>query len=73
MIGTGRERGSRTELGFKPLSLPHPGIVKRPFVIVPLAEIAPGWHHPVNGRTAVSLANSIADSRAGGIIAATKL
>ncbi len=73
VIGTSRERGSRTELGFKPLSLPHPGIVKRPFVIIPLAEIAPGWHHPVNGRTAVSLANSIADSRAGGIIAATKL
>ena len=47
VIGSAQERGSRTELGFKPLSLPHPGIVNRPFVIVPLAEIAPEWHHPV--------------------------
>lgn len=71
VIGSAKERGSRTELGFKPLSLPHPGIIKRPFVIVPVAEIAPGWHHPVSGKTAVSLARSLAGVRAGGILAAT--
>ncbi len=71
IIGSAKERGSRTELGFKPLSLPHPGIVKRPFVIVPVAEIAPGWHHPVNGKTAASLARGLAGARAGGILAAT--
>ena len=73
VIGSAKERGSRTELGFKPLSLPHPGIVNRPFVIVPLAEIAPGWHHPVNGKTALSLARNIAGDRPGGILSASPL
>lgn len=73
VIGSGKERGSRTELGFKALSLPHPGIVNRPFVIVPLAEIAPEWHHPVHGKAAISLAKRIANTKAGGILAATKL
>jgi len=29
------------------LTVPHPGIAKRAFVLVPLAEIAPGLVHPV--------------------------
>ena len=28
------------------LILPHPGIADRGFVLVPLAEVAPRWHHP---------------------------
>jgi len=31
------------------LTLPHPAIEKRRFVLVPLAEIAPGLIHPVTG------------------------
>lgn len=73
IVGSSQERGSRTELGFKPLSLPHPGILMRPFVIVPLAEIAPKWHHPITGKTALSLAKTIAKSRAGGILASAPL
>jgi 2-amino-4-hydroxy-6-hydroxymethyldihydropteridine diphosphokinase len=38
------------------LSLPHPRAHERLFVMGPLAEIAPGWVHPVLGRTAVELA-----------------
>ncbi len=38
-----------------PLSLPHPGIAERAFVLVPLDEIAPFWHHPVTGATARQL------------------
>jgi len=28
------------------LELPHPRLRKRPFVLIPLAEIAPEWRHP---------------------------
>lgn len=33
------------------LTLPHPGIPTRGFVLHPLAEIAPEWRHPVTGET----------------------
>jgi 2-amino-4-hydroxy-6-hydroxymethyldihydropteridine diphosphokinase len=31
--------------------LPHPRMHERGFVLLPLAEIAPGWRHPVSGHT----------------------
>ena len=38
------------------LTIPHPRAHERLFVMGPLAEIAPGWVHPVLGRTATDLA-----------------
>lgn len=38
--------------GRVPLTVPHPDLESRAFVLVPLREIAPGWHHPVTGLTA---------------------
>jgi len=35
-----------------PPVLPHPRMQDRAFVLAPLAEIAPGWRHPVLGMTA---------------------
>lgn len=37
------------------LILPHPGIENRPFVLQPILDIAPHWHHPVYGWTASQL------------------
>jgi 2-amino-4-hydroxy-6-hydroxymethyldihydropteridine diphosphokinase len=37
------------------LSLPHPALVQRRFVLVPLAEIAPGLRHPENKQTMADL------------------
>lgn len=43
------------------LTLPHPGIHQRTFVLVPLVEIAPGWVHPTKGKTARELLDALPD------------
>jgi 2-amino-4-hydroxy-6-hydroxymethyldihydropteridine diphosphokinase len=42
-----RERGR--------LILPHPELHRRPFVLVPLLDVAPAWRHPVLGSSARTL------------------
>lgn len=37
------------------LTLPHPRMASRLFVLAPLAELAPGHVHPESGRTALQL------------------
>lgn len=37
------------------LQVPHPRLMERAFVLVPLAEIVPNWVEPVSGKTVAEL------------------
>lgn len=47
----------RVESG--PPILPHPAISERAFVLMPLADIAPRWRHPVSGKMVKDLISSL--------------
>jgi 2-amino-4-hydroxy-6-hydroxymethyldihydropteridine diphosphokinase len=50
LLDLGGETWESTEL-----TLPHPGIAQRPFVLVPLCEVAPGWRDPLTGRSSTEM------------------
>jgi 2-amino-4-hydroxy-6-hydroxymethyldihydropteridine diphosphokinase len=41
------------------LTIPHPGMLERAFVLIPLAEIAPSQRHPIAWRTIAELARAL--------------
>ena len=43
------------------LSLPHPALTQRRFVLAPLAEIAPGLRHPESNQTIADLLDQLPD------------
>jgi len=45
----------------KRLTVPHPGLWYRRFVLEPLVEIAPTWNHPVSGQTVGQLYARLVD------------
>jgi 2-amino-4-hydroxy-6-hydroxymethyldihydropteridine diphosphokinase len=47
------------------LTVPHPLFRKRAFVLLPAAEIAPGWRDPLSGRTVRQLRARLTRPRAG--------
>jgi 2-amino-4-hydroxy-6-hydroxymethyldihydropteridine diphosphokinase len=44
------------------LILPHPRLQDRAFVLVPLAEVAPDWRHPVLGLTVTQMRDLLPDA-----------
>lgn len=45
------------------LTLPHPRMQDRAFVLLPLAEIAPTWRHPTLGKTVETLVSTLAEGQ----------
>ncbi len=45
-----------------PLTIPHPRLHQRRFVLTPMAEIAPHWRHPQHVHTMQSLLDGLTDS-----------
>lgn len=42
--------------------LPHPRLQDRAFVLIPLADIAPGWTHPLLGLTVTEMLNALPEA-----------
>ena len=45
------------------LILPHPRMHERAFVLVPLHDVAPGWRHPLLGRTVAEMRDGLPPER----------
>lgn len=41
------------------LTVPHPHMQSRIFVLEPMAELAPGWRHPRNGMTPMEMIHNL--------------
>ena len=50
------------------LVLPHPRIEQRGFVLIPLADVAPGWRHPVTGRSVKELIAALPEEERAAVV-----
>jgi 2-amino-4-hydroxy-6-hydroxymethyldihydropteridine diphosphokinase len=41
------------------LTIPHPGMIERAFVLIPLCDIVPDWVHPTTGQTITQLTHQV--------------
>ena len=50
------------------LILPHPRLQDRGFVLIPLADIAPDWRHPLTGQTVAQMRDALTPAQTAGIV-----
>lgn len=63
----GLDSASQRILAPDRLILPHPRMQDRAFVLAPLAEIAPGWRHPLTDRTVSQMLAALGDDALAGM------
>ncbi len=51
------------------LILPHPRVQDRAFVLIPLAEAVPDWHHPVTGQSVAEMVAALPEADRQSVIA----
>jgi 2-amino-4-hydroxy-6-hydroxymethyldihydropteridine diphosphokinase len=50
------------EVAPEQLILPHPRLQERAFVLIPVADVAPGWRHPVLGLSIAEMRDALPES-----------
>jgi len=48
---------------FGEITIPHPRMQERAFVLAPLAEVAPDWQHPVSGLSAAEMLKTVPEAQ----------
>jgi 2-amino-4-hydroxy-6-hydroxymethyldihydropteridine diphosphokinase len=61
---------AQSRLAPEQLILPHPRLQDRGFVLVPMADVAPDWRHPVLGLTVVQMLAALPDAARAEVVAA---
>jgi 2-amino-4-hydroxy-6-hydroxymethyldihydropteridine diphosphokinase len=51
------------EGAFGEITIPHPRMQERAFVLAPLAEVAPDWRHPVSGLSAAEMLKTVPEAQ----------
>jgi 2-amino-4-hydroxy-6-hydroxymethyldihydropteridine diphosphokinase len=64
-----KRKSGQPRPGYRPLVLPHAELERRPFVLLPLLDVAPNWRHPVSKQSAKTLWRAVSKRGQGSVLA----
>jgi 2-amino-4-hydroxy-6-hydroxymethyldihydropteridine diphosphokinase len=68
VLNWARIRPAQPRPGARPLSLPHPQLESRAFVLKPLLDVAPDWRHPVTKESIAELWHGVSKRGQGRVL-----